>query len=423
MFRIDNSADIIPLYSIRTQGPVWALRWRPGGKYMAACQSVMDCNIYVWDLESRLMPAYVFTSHRDNVTDIFWIDRFHLLSCSRDNTIQMHAIKNAVIPIERMRTVNISISLFAGRQTITNVCDVVNRTRFEKVHEDMDVDLMRLGFPVSERPTELTPIKSREVSVGCEPKVERYERQVHVNTVQFQSGFTLSPVWIGKLAPFLTDFVKSVAHQPSESSRCCKQFAQKIIDSDVNLSSQAETMKLLGWLLNQPTPSTNQSVVQLFVSKALEVYRETNDVVMVIAVGAIALFSSNPNISSLMTQSAFIRTSRAFLALLHRLDLWQAAAEHVFKSPIAEIRSISHMRTGINTSCGNCNREIEGNPSVCSKCSSRLSDCVLCGNKVRGLWVACEGCGHGGHLKHVNWWFSNYDVCPEPDCLHQCRSC
>jgi hypothetical protein len=143
---------------------------------------------------------------------------------------------------------------------------------------------------------------------------------------------------------------------------------------------------------------------------------------MVLSIGAVALFSQNPAISCFMTSTAFITINRRFLDLLHRLGMWQSAAEHVFHSPLSEIRSISHMRTGINTSCANCKREQESASCLCSKCKSRLSDCVLCGNQVKGLWTACEGCGHGGHLNHVDWWFKRFDVCPVADCFHQCRS-
>jgi WD40 repeat protein len=419
-----NTGELIPLCTIRSQGPVWALRWRPGGKYIATCQSVMDSNIYVWDLDSRLMPAYVFNSHRDNVTDLFWIDRFHLLSCSRDNSVQMHAIKNAIIPIERMRTVNISFAMLPdGSQTLTDLCAVVNRSKFEKTHADIDTELMRLGFPISEHATDFSSpgrvVRKKSPSVLFSPSTS--ERRLNIRPLAYKAGYTTSPAWIGRLACPLTKFVKDISLQTDSSAigSLCELFAKQIqaIDAD-QLKAQGEALRLLGWLMKSVSTT---SVLVLFLSKALEVFTETNDVVMVIALGAVALFSPNPALTALVKEARYVEINRSFLSVLRRLNLWQSAAEHVFHSPLSDIRSISHMRTGVNISCGNCKREQETASPVCAKCNSALSDCTLCGNRVKGLWIACEGCGHGGHLNHIDWWFGIYNVCPVPDCLHQCR--
>ena len=44
--------------------------------------------------------------------------------------------------------------------------------------------------------------------------------------------------------------------------------------------------------------------------------------------------------------------------------------------------------------------------------SSRLS--------VTGLYVWCQGCGHGGHVDHMRQWFKNHSYCPT-GCLHICK--
>ena len=412
-----SGVPVNALYAIRSQGPIWAVRWRPGGKYIATCQSVMDSNIYVWDLDSRIMPAYVFSSHRDNVTDLFWVDRYHLLSCSRDNTVQLHAIKHAVIPIERMRTVNVSLTMRSnGVQTITSVCDVVNRTKFEKSHRAIDAELMKLGFPVSEHIT--TPHSGKQpTSPIIVSRDNKFNRNVVIKSVPSGVGFTMPPLYIGQLAPHLTRFVRAVSQQTTieEVGKLCLGFSLDMSHTQC-LQAHSETLRLLGWLLEH-----GSSVIELFITKSLEVFKETNDVVMVIAIGAVALFSPDHAVAGLVTSSQFVKLNRAILDVLRRLELWQLAAEHVFNSPLAEIRSISHSRTGINIACANCKREQDGISPNCSKCGCPLTECVLCGVQVKGLWVACEGCGHGGHSKHYDWWFSRYDVCPVPDCLHQCR--
>jgi len=331
----------------------------------------------------------------------------------------MHAIKNAVIPIERMRTVNISFTVDrAGRQTLTSVCDIVNRTRFEKSHAEMDLELMRLGFPVSEHLTAFSPQSGGTDDIISISETKHYNRTAKIRAVRMGKGFTVNSAWLGKLAKPLTLFVKEIAKltEVTDVGNSCILFSGNLREIGSSLEAQAETLRLLGWLLVQPA----SSVLPLFVSKALESIQEANDVVMVIAIGAVALFSPNPLLTAFMSSSKFVKINIAFLEVLRRLELWQAAAEHVFHSPIAEIRSISHVRTGINIACVNCRREQEGVSALCVKCNSRLADCVLCGNQVKGLWTACEGCGHGGHAKHMDWWFDRYNVCPVPDCLHRC---
>lgn len=39
---------------------------------------------------------------------------------------------------------------------------------------------------------------------------------------------------------------------------------------------------------------------------------------------------------------------------------------------------------------------------------------------VKGLYVWCQGCGHGGHLNHMNTWYKKFSVCPVAGCEHVC---
>ena len=39
---------------------------------------------------------------------------------------------------------------------------------------------------------------------------------------------------------------------------------------------------------------------------------------------------------------------------------------------------------------------------------------------VRGLLAWCQGCGHGGHLRHIKDWFKKYRNCPT-GCGHKCE--
>lgn len=59
-------------------------------------------------------------------------------------------------------------------------------------------------------------------------------------------------------------------------------------------------------------------------------------------------------------------------------------------------------------------------PPVCEQCKRREPICSLCQLPVSGLFVWCQGCGHGGHLEHMQAWFtSSSTVCPA-GCGHAC---
>ena len=71
--------------------------------------------------------------------------------------------------------------------------------------------------------------------------------------------------------------------------------------------------------------------------------------------------------------------------------------------------------------CGECRKGCE--PSdvgcYCGYCGSGMSVCSVCELLVRGLYVWCQGCGHGGHAEHMADWFSTSRVCPT-GCMHRC---
>ena len=46
--------------------------------------------------------------------------------------------------------------------------------------------------------------------------------------------------------------------------------------------------------------------------------------------------------------------------------------------------------------------------------------CSICAQPVRGLYAWCQGCGHGGHLQHMEAWFARSTTCPT-GCGHRCQ--
>ena len=173
----------------------------------------------------------------------------------------------------------------------------------------------------------------------------------------------------------------------------------------------------MGWLLAE-----RPDLLFKTLKEYLRVFQRNNDLLMILAVSVICMYSPNPDIASLVSAENFFRFSYSLIELFKKHDQWKLAAEYVYMSPVSEVRALSHVRTGINLSCLKCKRECDLGTPICSKCHDNLNACILCGSNVKGLWQSCPGCSHGGHMRHLDWWFSKYNTCPVPGCLHQCYS-
>lgn len=111
----------------------------------------------------------------------------------------------------------------------------------------------------------------------------------------------------------------------------------------------------------------------------------------------------------------------AYIDLLQRYKLWNQAAEIIKLAWFRSIKELNQQSTSVHTSCGKCNRQILGSVGwLCSHCKTTdCSKCVVCGLVVKGLYVWCQGCGHGGHSQHIKEYFSKNSRCPK--CGHCCE--
>lgn len=57
---------------------------------------------------------------------------------------------------------------------------------------------------------------------------------------------------------------------------------------------------------------------------------------------------------------------------------------------------------------------------LCCRCHQCASVCAVCHHVVKGLFVWCQGCSHGGHLEHVMEWLKSSIHCPA-GCGHLCE--
>jgi len=67
---------------------------------------------------------------------------------------------------------------------------------------------------------------------------------------------------------------------------------------------------------------------------------------------------------------------------------------------------------GLVFTCPRCGGSAEFGTNICQSCQDFAFRCSICENGVRGVFMVCDACGHGGHLNHVQHWFSKHSSCP-----------
>ncbi|KAI1726397.1 zinc-ribbon, c4HC2 type domain-containing protein [Ditylenchus destructor] len=114
----------------------------------------------------------------------------------------------------------------------------------------------------------------------------------------------------------------------------------------------------------------------------------------------------------------------AYLEMLERLELWNAAAAFIKMSYRPKINQISNESTFVKMACVKCRAILTKSSTHCKACntdSMSVTRCSICEQLVRGVWSSCDYCGHGGHTDHMREWFAKFNYCPFIGCGHFCQ--
>ncbi|XP_049850927.1 GATOR complex protein WDR24-like [Schistocerca gregaria] len=112
---------------------------------------------------------------------------------------------------------------------------------------------------------------------------------------------------------------------------------------------------------------------------------------------------------------------RAYIDLLHRDRMWNSSNYIIKHCCLESVRDINKMNTSYATKCAACNKAMsDALGAYCSYCKKIASFCAVCNQSVKGIFVWCQVCGHGGHSKHMKQWFSTQTNCPM-GCGHACQ--
>ncbi|KAE9357377.1 hypothetical protein PF008_g3190 [Phytophthora fragariae] len=161
------------------------------------------------------------------------------------------------------------------------------------------------------------------------------------------------------------------------------------------------------------------------LKELLEYYTEIGDlqscVAIAVAVGKVT------SVEKVMGKAWLQHIYMHYIDLLHQLRIYTTANELVANCSDQSIRQMNMKSTSVYFNCARCSKPLEssgpselGVPvSLCTSCSNAATLCSICQLPVRGLYVWCPVCAHGGHLDHLTEWFAHETVCPT-GCSHKC---
>ena len=133
----------------------------------------------------------------------------------------------------------------------------------------------------------------------------------------------------------------------------------------------------------------------------------------------------------------------AYIEILQQMCLFSHATAVIRSCNDPFIGALNQQSTTIHESCPSCRKPLQGVTTIdgdngneqrvltiqraCKSCRKRVGLCFLCHQPVKGMFVWCPGCGHGGHLDHAIEWFSGegsangpQEYCPT-GCGHKCN--
>ncbi|XP_015608767.1 GATOR complex protein WDR24 isoform X2 [Cephus cinctus] len=110
-----------------------------------------------------------------------------------------------------------------------------------------------------------------------------------------------------------------------------------------------------------------------------------------------------------------------YIDMLGRFQLWEVATQIIQLAWMPSVSQLNQQSTTIHACCSTCTKPLQRSAWLCDRChTSRHALCSICHQVVRGIYVWCQGCTHGGHVTHISEWFNSNRQCPT-GCGHLCE--
>ncbi|XP_012515086.1 PREDICTED: WD repeat-containing protein 24 [Propithecus coquereli] len=154
----------------------------------------------------------------------------------------------------------------------------------------------------------------------------------------------------------------------------------------------------------------------VLVRDMLRFYAEQGDVQMAVSV----LIVLGERVRKDIDEQTQEHWYTSYIDLLQRFRLWNVSNEVVKLSTSRAISCLNQASTTLHVNCSHCKRPMSSRGWVCDRCHRCASMCAVCHHVVKGLFVWCQGCSHGGHLQHIMKWLEGSSHCPA-GCGHLCE--
>ncbi|XP_016327401.1 WD repeat-containing protein 24-like [Sinocyclocheilus anshuiensis] len=457
------------IYCVQTIASVARVKWRPERRYhLATCSMMVDHNIYVWDVRRPFIPFATFEEHKDVTTGIVWRhqhDPYYLLSGSKDSTLYQHMFKDASRPIDRANPEGLCFGLFgdlafAAKESLMSVCFCV-------IQESTTWTMLRIMFSEPANPSlssnhnlnksgNLPLVNSfsmKEMSTALNER-NKENRQDNLHSLETNlnnndeneetEGSEGQAEYLFGDAELDDDDLYSMEHDnqaaeepeyllPQEAFPLRHEImdhpsapepVQEKPESPHVSGSEAESTCLTSMesfsLISVSqllfSPHLPPKFFCPIVKKMLCYYAKQGDVQMAVSVLIVLGKRIRKEIDELTQEHWYM----SYIDLLQRFELWNVSNEVIKLSTCGAIMCLNQASTTLHINCSNCKRPMSNKGWICDRCHQCASVCAVCHHVVKGLFVWCQGCSHGGHLEHVMEWLKQSKHCPA-GCGHLCE--
>nr|XP_055195791.1 GATOR complex protein WDR24 isoform X2 [Nyctereutes procyonoides] len=458
------------VHCVQTIASVARVKWRPECRHhLATCSMMVDHNIYVWDVRRPFVPAAMFEEHRDVTTGIAWRhphDPSFLLSGSKDSTLCQHLFRDASQPVERANPEGLCYGLFgdlafaakeslvateSGRKPYAG--DRRHPIFFKRKLDPAEpfVGLASSALSVFEiepgsgsmswfvDTAERYALAGRPLAELCDHNA-KVARELGRNQVA-QTWTMLRIIYCSPGLASATNLNHSVGKGSSCGLPLMNSFNLK--DMAPGLGSETRLDRSKGdtrsdtvlldssatLLTNEDNEETEGSDVpadyllgdvegeedELYLLEP-EHAHEQGDVQMAVSV----LIVLGERVRKDIDEQTQEHWYTSYIDLLQRFCLWNVSNQVVKLSTSRAISCLNQASTTLHVNCSHCKRPMSSRGWVCDRCHRCASMCAVCHHVVKGLFVWCQGCSHGGHLQHIMKWLEGSSHCPA-GCGHLCE--
>ncbi|KAI8379573.1 WD40-repeat-containing domain protein [Radiomyces spectabilis] len=457
----DMSADSRrPIYTIKTASVVSRVQWRPGHDYeLASCALISDTKIRIWDTRRPNLAKYAFGTHEHCPTGFQWLNADVLYSCGKDQLFIRQEIQESYRPHDLLRrngmgwNIQGDLSFTIDKSSRHHFVDesvmpssAVNASkRWKRPTAKTTIDeelttyippqicgiahLPLFDFEAFSMFAEHYNISSENVVLACEQNSALAWEVGRYRTAQTWKIVALLFASDPESEPDTQDMTESKEMSLESSGGNALNLMETthsrnlpLNDSDSENTNESTSSDKDSSESLSSSPSSDQAELwpvwqhEHTVTELLDYYTEQGDVQMCVTLYLV--LEKFLNVPEHRIEDWFT----SYIDLLHRFKLWSTATAVAKACKVSRVREMNENSTTFNIACNHCFKLVIGTVRgswACDKCHRLLNPCSICHQTVRGLYVWCQSCNHGGHLEHMRDWFKHETQCAT-GCGHTC---